>query len=223
MSCRSGTPAEAAEYEGNVRATFARLKRGDAPEHDALMLEGGGSLLPLAGVHLRDARLVESLARWRAAAAFAFPVEAAITPEGVKRWLQMGVLDAADRMLWLVTAGDGRTVGHLGFANAEGADRSLELDDVVRGEPATPGLMSDAVRTLTGWAQRELRPATLCLRVFADNEHAVRFYSRLGWRETRRTPLRRMEDGAGVTYERAADDVRPDRELLRMELKPPAR
>ena len=55
--------------------------------------------------------------------------------------------------------------------------------------------------------------------MFADNEHAVRFYRRLGWEETGRTPLRRSEEDGLVYFDVAEDGEPADRELIRMALR----
>ena len=62
-------------------------------------------------------------------------------------------------MLFLVCDRHGHPVGHLGFANAAADDRSMEIDNVVRGERArAPGLMGEALDALIAWAE-ELLPA----------------------------------------------------------------
>jgi perosamine synthetase len=218
MSSRSSTARSAPSYEDGVRGTFASLKRAGEPRAlTAIPIAGGGRLVPVAGLHARDAELIATLALWRAASAHAFASEATVTTEGTERWIRMGLLDAEDRMLWLVTGRDGRALGHMGFANALNPRRELELDNVVRGERSVePGIMGRALGTLTRWAEQTLGPATISLRVLADNAHARAFYRRLGWHEERRIPLRRNVEHGVVYYDEADDCAAPDRELVRM-------
>jgi perosamine synthetase len=218
MSCRSSTAPDAAAYEDNVRDTFASLKRAsDSQELQVIAIADGGGLVPVADLHAGDATVIEKLARWRAASADAFGSEARVTTEGTARWMRMGLLDTEDRMLWLVTSRRGRALGHVGFANAVNRRRELELDNVVRGVCSIePGIMGRAVETLTRWADETLHPATLSLRVLADNHHARSFYGRLGWQEERRIPLRRCVERGLVYYDEADDGAAPDRELVRM-------
>jgi perosamine synthetase len=212
MSCHSST----ADYLGAVRATFASLKRPGAPP---IALRGGGRLVPVTEEHAADAALIESLTRWREASAFAFPLQAEVTAEGTARWLRMGLLDPEDRMLWLVLPPGGSALGHVGYANALNDRRELEVDNVVRGEQGHAGIMSAAMRAVTGWAREALEPAAISLKVFADNTHAVAFYARLGWEEERRTPLRRSEEEGRVYYDVADAGEPADRELIRMVLR----
>jgi perosamine synthetase len=209
MSCPSSTARSPREYEENVRDTFARLKRATTTaELTGIPVADGAELLPVAELHAGDGALIRSFARWREENAFAFPDRFEITAEGTARWLRMGLLDAQDRMLWLVTERDGRAIGHMGYANALNDRRELEIDNVIRGESgANPGVMGAAMRALTDWAVRTLGPQTISLKVMADNRHARSFYRRLGW----------VEAGA-VYFDEADDGAAPDRELVRMVL-----
>jgi RimJ/RimL family protein N-acetyltransferase len=221
MSCRSSTASSPREYEENVRDTFACLKRaGTAAGLRGIDIGGGGVLVPVAEAHAGDAALIETLTRWREQSAFAFPTDVEVTTEGTARWLRMGLLDAEDRMLWLVTGRDGRPLGHMGFANALNERRELELDNVVRGEAEQPGIMGAALHVLTGWARDRLRPATISLRVLADNHHALSFYRERGWREELRIPLRRVDEGGCSYFEEAGYGHPADREFVKMVLPP---
>ena len=181
---------------------------------------GAGMLVPVCELHAGDERLIGALARWREENAFAFPTQFPVTQAGTATWLRHGLLDVPDRILFLVQDRFGHTVGHLGFASASSTDRSLEVDNVVRGEQgAQPGLMGAALEGLLAWAQDCFRPARIHLRVFADNAHAIGFYRRLGFRDGARTPLRRELDGETVRYVPAAG-APADRWFLGMEWVP---
>ena len=146
------------------------------------LADGAGMLVPISELHATDTRLIERLAAWRAESAFAFPTRFPVTLEGTATWLRRGLLDVPDRILFLVQDRFGHPVGHLGFASADSPDRSLEVDNVVRGEAdVQPGLMGAALRALLAWGEECFRPARIHLRVFADNERAVSFYRSRGF------------------------------------------
>jgi perosamine synthetase len=220
MICPSSTARSPREYTENVRGAFARLKRAtEAGDLEEMELAGGGVLRPVAELHAGDGATIAAFARWREEAAFAFPDRFEITTEGTARWLRTGLLDAEDRMLWIVLGRDGRAIGHLGYANALNDRRELEIDNVIRGERgADPGVMGAAMRAMTAWARRTLAPETISLKVLADNLHARSFYRRLGWEEQRRIPLRRSVEPGGVYFDEADDGAAPDCELVRMVL-----
>ena len=207
-------------YRDTVASTFAFLK--ETTELDdlyakSLRLERGGLLLPVCELHADDEELIALLGAWRTAATSAFPTQFPVTDEGTRRWLRAGVLDKPDRLLFLVLDRHGRRVGHIGYASALNDQRTLEIDNVVRGQAgASPGIMSDALATLIEWARRALGPAEVFLRVFDDNEGAVAFYERGGFARDRIIPLRRQEDGETVSFVEAGEGEEGDRNFLRM-------
>jgi perosamine synthetase len=211
-------------YRAAVRAEFAFMKSAATLEELAArsipLADGAGMLVPVCELHAGDERLIGLLGSWRDESAFAFPTQFPVTRDGTATWLRRGLLDVPDRILFLVQDRFGHTVGHLGFAAADNPDRSLEVDNVVRGEKAVqPGLMGVALEGLLAWGEDCFRPARIHLRVFADNEHAIGFYRRLGFRDTARSPLRREVDGEAVRYI-PSDDARADRWFLGMEWAP---
>ena len=162
----------------------------------SIPLPSGGALLPVCELHADDERLISDLARWRAAAQFAFPTRFPVSTVGTRRWLRAGLLDVADRVLFLVCDRHGHAVGHLGFAAAAAEDGSMEIDNVVRGERAVaPGLMGEALDALIAWAEELFAPERILLHVFDDNSHAIGFYRRHGFHDAGRVPLVRTVDG----------------------------
>jgi len=157
-----------------------------------------GWLAPVTGAALTDNRAISRLARWREAAADAYPAVFPVTIEGTRRWLENGVLNQPDRMLFWVIDDTGRPVGHAGFYRYDTASNSIEIDNVVRGVsgPAR-GIMTLAVRALCAWAFENLHVDSLCLRVFDDNPRAIRLYRATGFQEMFRLPLVCHEDLSG--------------------------
>jgi perosamine synthetase len=211
-------------YRAAVRDEFAFMKSAATLEElvaRAIPLrDGAGMLVPVCELHAGDDLLIGMLGRWREESSFAFPTRFPVTHAGTATWLRRAVLDVPDRILFLVQDRFGHVVGHLGFASADSPDRSLEVDNVVRGEKAAqPGVMGAALERLLAWGEECLRPARIHLRVFADNEHAIGFYRRLGFRDGARTPLRREVDGETVRYV-PAGGARADRWFLEMEWAP---
>ncbi|MCR4411781.1 MAG: aminotransferase class I/II-fold pyridoxal phosphate-dependent enzyme [Thermoguttaceae bacterium] len=185
-----------------------------------------GYLVPLCRLHVGDDDLIRRLAQWRRENAFAYPSQFPVTFESTAAWLRQRVLAVEDRLLFLVLDRLGRTIGHLGFANASNDAGEIELDNVVRGVTGVePGIMANAVRTLLGWALEHLRPSAVFLRVLDDNHHAIEFYRRLGFVEDRTIPLRRHEADGRVDYLPLAegDVAPPDKSFLRMVYTMPAR
>lgn len=173
--------------------------------------DNGERLVPVGAVHANDAHLVELLARWRHENALAFPNRFPVTLEGTARWLRERILDVTDRLLFLIELPDGRPIGHIGIANAFADGKRVEIDSVLRGDPAAlPGVMAEAIRTLLSWVEKELSPLEIFLRVLGSNERAIGFYTRVGFTQTGSVPLRRVVDGECETLEEAPGASEPD-------------
>jgi perosamine synthetase len=211
-------------HRAAVRDEFAFMKAAANIEELTAraipLADGAGLLVPVCELHAADTRLIELLASWRSQSAFAFPTRFPVTHEGTATWLRRGLLDVPDRILFLVHDRFGHPVGHLGFASADSPDRSLEVDNVVRGDGGVqPGLMGAALEGLLAWGEECFRPARIHLRVFADNERAVSFYRRHGFRDGARSPLRREVAGEVVRYTPSSPE-RADAWFLGMEWRP---
>jgi perosamine synthetase len=208
-------------FRNAVKSEFAFLKSTSSIDQlhaRAIVIpDGAGLLVPVCELHATDTRLIATFGRWREENSFAFPTVFPVTDEGTARWLRAGVLDREDRMLFLVLDRHGHAIGHLGFANALEGDRELEIDNVVRGESGgEPGLMSRAMKALIRWGHEVLGPREVHLRVFDDNQHAVRFYERLGFEARETIDLRREEREGGVLAFVPAQGRPADRRFLRM-------
>jgi perosamine synthetase len=198
-------------YLDAVRREFALLKQTSSPGTPT-----AGLLVPVCWSLVRDDGLVSTLARWRADNQLAFATRFPVSEEGTRHWLTSNVLEREDRILFLVCDPTGRPVGHIGLANALNENREMEVDNVLRGEKATPGLMSDALRNLCEWASARFAPSRFYLRVLSDNKHAVDFYRRLGWEEAERQPLTKEVEDERETLRPASAGEPVDTWYIRM-------
>lgn len=145
-------------------------------------------LVPLTYDSIYNTHLVKLLARWRKKHEFWFPSQFPVTFEKTKVWLRERVLDEKDRILFMICIQD-VYVGHLGFYRFDSKNRTLEIDNVIRGSDILPGIMSHAMITLMRWGVRELSLNDIIVQVGSDNLRAKRFYEKLGFSETKRIPL----------------------------------
>jgi hypothetical protein len=185
------------------------------------MKASGGMLIPLCRLHADDQELIKTLSQWRRENYFAYPTRFPVTDAGTASWLTQRLLDVPDRILFLVHDKHGHSIGHLGFASCLNSGRLMEVDNVVRGvKDSAPGLMRDAMIVLTEWARTTLWPEGFFLRVLASNDHAVKFYQKLGFSETARFPLRQKTTGETTTLSPLATDdtAPPDEVFIRMDV-----
>jgi RimJ/RimL family protein N-acetyltransferase len=163
---------------------------------------------------------VAALTEWRNRFARSFLTEFPATEMRTLAWLSGPVAEDEGKILFMADALDGRTFGYLGLAAIDWERGSGEADAIVRGGSAPPGTMAAVLKALLQWAQEGLGLRDLWVRVLADNP-ALHFYTRLGFVERRRVPLRREElaPGEGAWVEDAALSA-PERYLVHLEWAP---
>ena len=213
-------------YQERVRSKFSFLKSIDSFDelvsHSIRLGENYGYLLCVSELHVNDEILLAMLAKWRAEAT-TFHNKFNVTLESTKRWLRKLLLDVPDRILFLVLNRYGQPIGHMGFASALNNECLMEFDNVIRGVlKQDAGLMSVATIAILNWANNTFQPKGFCLRTLDDNVHALQFYSKLGFKEDGKQPLRRTESNGEINhFPLAADDTNPpDRYFICMRLDP---
>ena len=187
-----------------ILESVARFKMAGAP---GISLAGNaGTLIPVSSADAMNTLSIALLARWREQAADAYLVKFPVTLEGTRTWLERGVLGTADRVLFWVVDPKGRKVGHLGLFRYDPATHSIELDNVVRGEADGPaGIMMRATEALCRWCLEQEEISHVYLRVFSDNQRALKLYSRAGFVELFRKPLVKIETSNGWKWEEAPE------------------
>jgi RimJ/RimL family protein N-acetyltransferase len=115
---------------------------------------------------------------------------------------------------------DGESVGYIGLAFMDWDRAYAEADAVVRGRPASPHLMADALRAMLSWAKAQLSLREFGVWVRSDN-FAIRFYEKLGFREVKRVPLRKHASNGLIRWEENASMAERDGpSLVHMRLGP---
>ncbi len=214
-------------YKQTIKDIFLFLKQtkrfDDLLSKSIPLLEGEGFLIPVCELHKTDEKLINQLTQWRTENIFAYPSQFPVTIESTKIWLDKNLLQVEDRILFIILDQHGQNIGHLGFANAINDHCELELDNVLRGvKNVHLGIMSNAVKTLIKWAQETLVAEIISLRVFNDNEKAVKFGHKLGFKDAQLMPLILNQKANGKVYQEfsEADKIPPDKYFLRMIYQP---
>jgi perosamine synthetase len=167
-----------------------------------------GRLVPVTWADTENAGAIELLCHWRELANPSFPAQFPVTVAGTGRWLVKQLLEVPDRLLFWVQLPTGKAIGHLGLYRFDFDDRSVEIDNVVRGINEAPGMMQASLAALLDWTFAELPVEAACLRVLSDNERALRLYERCGFREIMRMPLTRVDEGDVVRWVEVASTYR---------------
>ncbi len=199
--CSVKQPHGYLEFRDRVEAKIQGYK--DSPALSIELKQEGkviGHLKPVTKASLDNADDIKLLAKWRDAAQDAFPAQFKVTEEGTKTWLDKGVLQTKDRLLFWVTDTNGKRLGHVGLFRFNFSKKFCELDNIVRGEAGVPGLIEAACQGLIDLCKQELGQSDIYLRVFSNNPRAIALYERLGMKEIQRSPLRKLVEGTTVKW-----------------------
>jgi RimJ/RimL family protein N-acetyltransferase len=174
-----------------VERAIADLKTGNM----AIEFAGGR----LETITLATDHVVRLLAAWRDAHADGFTTRFPVTDDGTRTWLQRDVIDNPSRVLFLLVDTAGRPLGSVGFMAGGAVALPVEIDHVLRGEPAPPGFMAQALQALLDWLNDHVGRQPVGLRVLASNPRALRYYGKCGFHEVGRINLVEHRDGQRVS------------------------
>lgn len=158
--------------------------------------------------------LIGELTRWRNDAMRWFPSQFKANRFRTKSWFKKHLMDRQDRVLFLLFNEDGN-LGHLGLSNFNFDNNVCEIDNVVRGRKAVPGIMTKAVDWMVEFAYQDLGMTHIELRVFSDNRRAIALYERCGFEPVEKIPLKAVKKEKELVYEPLISG-RADRYNLRM-------
>lgn len=153
-----------------------------------------GFLETFIASYVNDDNLIKQHAKWRKNAEIYFPAQFNVTFNGTKRWAKDRVILEKDRLLFLIRNSDNKVIGHAGLYRFDFKNKNCEIDNVLRGENAIPGMMTFAISTLSNWTIKEFKLKKLKLRVFADNKRAISLYKRCGFKKSGLITLRKEID-----------------------------
>jgi len=214
------------DFEKNVARIIHSLKHciaepgvsGEIP-----MLLGGGQAAKLRIVTIKDlenAGLIRKFAQWRKKHEEWFPAKFNVTLEGTKRWLDKGVLENRERMLFCIEDMEGNALGHMGFYRFDFEREVCEVDNIVRGEGGEPGLMTAALKAMMGWGIENLHVKGYRLQTHADNAKAISLYERCGFVPVRENPIVRKKIGERVEWVPAGEGETAEKFMLEMRWAP---
>lgn len=196
------------EFDERIKGTFESIKEGN--------YKGGNFsipvykeksqvavLNPITKRHLDYAKenqeLIKFLCEWRESASKWYPTIFKVTEEGTKIWLENQVIGAEDRILFIAETMEGIPFGHMGLYRGE-------ADNFIRGrKDILSGGMTYALIAMLKWAFLELNLKGLYLRVFSDNQRAIAFYKRCGFKEVDKIPLRKIEKKEIIRWEEISE------------------
>lgn len=198
-------------FKDIVEDDFFNLKcRKLLPDFKIVSLDDGSFLKPLTDVDIDNEFIVNALSVWRTKLT-TFPNKFTATFQGTQTWLKNLVLKVPDRILFLLFSSDDELIGHMGFANISEDNKSIEIDNVVRGVKfKNPGVMKSSLLKMMEWFSEKHNPRFYNLRTLKTNTHAIESYSE---------PLKKIFTEDGYHHVSFNDDsAPPDNYYVHMKL-----
>jgi len=173
----------------------------------------------LIGEACDDARL---MAEWRNSHKTAFFTWITSTEASTRKWLTEVYGPNNRDIMFMLETPDRLPFGHLALYNFGSEGSACEFGKVLRGTGDGPrGGVTLAASVLLLWARSELNIKQFFLEVFSDNHNAVSLYKSLGFGTTDTIPLRMIDIGETIRWEKLTEKadcgVAPDGYALRME------
>jgi RimJ/RimL family protein N-acetyltransferase len=195
---------EKVTFNEEVKKIFKSIKKAENGKEDFFIPvyrhnEQVAFLKPLTKNNLIDNitnhELIKLLTKWRNANSKWYPTVFEATEKGTKKWLKDQVINADDRILFMVETLDGISFGHMGLYRGE-------ADNFIRGrQDILAGGMTYALHAMLKWVFDDLNIDELFLRVFLDNKKAISFYKRCGFKEMYKIPLKKTKEKNEIKWE----------------------
>lgn len=159
----------------------------------------------------KNQNLMYLLGKWRKENEMFYLSQFPVTIERTTKWFREKVIDAPDRLLFLVKSPQ-KYVGHIGLFRFNFDDMTCELDNILRGESDYPGVIGESLIHMMDWGKNTLRLRGYTLKVLSHNERAIRLYKRLGFSEVDKIPLIYIngDDGKELIEAPQGYDKKPD-------------
>lgn len=141
-----------------------------------------GKITPVVEGQEKKREIVTILSNWRRDNQSFFPTQFRVTKKGTRKWMVENLQKKKDRILFFVVDLDGKRIGHVGLANISFQKKSCEIDNVIRGEKGSPGIMTSAVKGLIKWVGKEFSIKNFGLWVSENNMMAINLYKRCKFR-----------------------------------------
>jgi len=169
-------------------------------------------LILLASECAQNRELMDLIGKWRKKNEMWFSAQFNVSIERTTKWFKERLTNTPDRLLFIIKVGDDY-IGHVGLFRFDFNTGTCEIDNIVRGEAAYPGVMFNAIKTMMEWGKTTLRLNGYSLKTFLDNERAIRLYEKLDFKKVLETPLIQKQNKDGLEWVEAPEgfDKRADR------------
>ncbi|MFT4301866.1 MAG: aminotransferase class I/II-fold pyridoxal phosphate-dependent enzyme [Desulfovibrio sp.] len=186
------------KYKSDTLEFFTRIKKEGfiIPfEHEGHSCE----LRMVTSADTQDAKVVETLARWREASAAAFLTRTEITEQTMQQILNNYVSALRDYLLFFIFS-DGYLYGQVALNDFAFQKHECCIDGLYLEDHAPKGLAAASCETIFEWAEKSLEIKNIFNHVVASNKKVRLLAAAQGFREISRTALYREEIPGGETF-----------------------
>ncbi len=141
---------------------------------------------------------IKLITKWRKKYQYAFGSNFKITTESSRNWIKQIISDS-NRELYIIMVNN-HPIGNIGFKNYNKIKKSIEIDNVLKGENIYPGIMEKIMEKIFLEIQKNMKVSVIWLKVFSDNHKAMNLYERVGMRMVGNIPLKRINTKEGYTW-----------------------
>lgn len=159
----------------------------------------GNNTLQFKSVDL-STQTINLITKWRKKYWYAFGTKFNITLKSSRNWINQ-IIDDPNRKLYIVIV-NGNPVGNIGFKNLDKSKKSVEIDNVLKGESNYPGIMKDVVKIFISQLFKNMKLSTVWLKVFSDNYKAINAYEQAGMKVVGNVPLKRIRKKYGYEWKK---------------------
>jgi RimJ/RimL family protein N-acetyltransferase len=127
---------------------------------------------------------LENLRRWRNANRRYFFNAVFITSEMQQNWFK-GYQQKENDLIFIIETLEGKPVGTISLCHIKTAEKEGELGRMLIGDPESRhhGFGYDAARALIVWGFSTLGLEKIVLKVWGDNQPAIKLYEKLGFKK----------------------------------------
>lgn len=141
---------------------------------------------------------IKLITKWRKKHQYSFGSNFKITTESSRNWINQ-IINDSNRHLYIIIV-NGHPIGNIGFKNYNKVKKSIEVDNVLKGEKMYPGIMEKILKKFLLEIQKNMKVSIIWLRVFSDNYKAMNLYERVGMRMIGNIPLKRINTKEGYIW-----------------------
>ena len=176
-----------------------------------------GRLRPIDIELSKNPELIEKLTKWRRMFARYFLTQFQPSIERTAAWLHNIVIPSDDRLLFLICDMDDIIIGNFGICNL--LPTEAEIDNLIRGEMGgDPNLIFFSEIALLKWLYFSARIESALLHVFSNNGMTISLHSSVGFLETKRYDLQKIQVGDEIKYSIGAEGEIADFQYIEMRL-----